>query len=117
MVQPGRFAATPVLRHPNHIQTIPTPSGAAPKMGRSLPALTNRAIAAGHDIHPAMRALSMPMHPDKLFRLAACRTAGQPRGCALRLDAALMGPVLMGPVLMGPVLMAIFLLAWVLLLV
>ena len=86
-------------------------------MGRSLPALTNRAIAAGHDIHPAMRALSMPMHPDKLFRLAACRTAGQRHGCALRLDAALMGPVLMGQVLMGQVLMAIFLLALVLLLV
>ena len=74
-----------------------------------------------------MRALSMPMHPDKLFRLAACRTAGQRHGCALRLDAALMGPVLMGPVLMGQVLMgqvlmgqvlmAIFLLALVLLLV
>ena len=110
MVQPGRFAATPVLRHPNHTQTITIPSGAAPKMGRSLPALTNRAIAAGHDIHPAMRALSMPMHPDKLFRLAACRTAGQRHGCALRLDAALMGPVLMGPVLM-----AIFLLALIVL--
>ena len=110
MVQPGRFAATPVLRHPNHIQTIPTPSGAAPKMGRSLPALTNRAIAAGHDIHPAMRALSMSMHPDKLFRLAACGTAGQRRGCALHLH-----PVLMGPVLMAKFLLAIFLLAMVVL--
>ena len=107
MVQPGRFAATPVLRHPNHIQTIPTPSGAAPKMGRSLPALTNRAIAAGHDIHPAMRALSMPMHPDKLFRLAACGTAGQRRRCALCLDAALVGPDLMAILLLALVVLRV----------
>ena len=42
--------------------------------------LAHRPIAARHDIHPAMRALPMPMHPDKLFWLAAGRTTRQ-RGC------------------------------------
>ena len=54
-----------------------------PRIQNHLPLviLAHRAIAARHDIHPAMRALPMPMHPDKLFRLAAGRTARQ-RGCA-----------------------------------
>ena len=37
---------------------------------------TDRAVAAGHDIHMAMRALAMAMYPDKLFRLAAGRASG-----------------------------------------
>ena len=68
--QPPFFAIQSIPR------TTPIRSDAAPKMRRSHPVLTNRAIAAGHDINPAMRALSMPMHPDKLFRLATCGTAG-----------------------------------------
>ena len=38
--------------------------------------LADRAVAAGHDIHMAMRALAMAMYPDKLFRLAAGRASG-----------------------------------------
>ena len=33
--------------------------------------LADSAVAAGHDIHMAMRALAMSMNPDKLFRMAA----------------------------------------------
>lgn len=35
----------------------------------------DRAVTAGHDIHVTMRTLSMPVDPDKLFRLTAGRTA------------------------------------------
>ena len=37
--------------------------------------LADSAVATGHDIHMAMRALAMSMNPDKLFRLAAGGTA------------------------------------------
>jgi hypothetical protein len=37
--------------------------------------LADRAVTAWHHIHPAVRALPMPMHPDKLFRLTAGRAA------------------------------------------
>ena len=37
--------------------------------------IADRTVAAGHDIHTAMRALAMAMHPHKLFRRAAGRTS------------------------------------------
>lgn len=37
--------------------------------------LADRTVTAWHDIHMAVRALPMPMHPDNLFRLAASRAA------------------------------------------
>jgi len=37
--------------------------------------ITDSPVAAGHDIHMTMRALPMPVNPDKLFGRAASRTS------------------------------------------
>lgn len=42
--------------------------------------IADLAITAWHHIHVAVRALTVAMHPDKLFRRAACRTARHDMG-------------------------------------
>jgi len=51
-----------------------------------------RPIATGHGIDPAMGALTMPMHPDQLFRLAAKKASHHILliGCRDRVDLFLL---------------------------